>query len=115
MGPIKHALQCTTECREELLAMIGDCLTMKGLWKFLGIFVVGMIFILGVGGAIYENSQAGQNKQIEVNAAQTQVNTLTLIEVKKDLAYLKEGQQKMERDSQENFKALLKEIKSIRK
>ena len=98
-----------------MLAKLADCLTTKGLWKFLGIFVVVVIFILGVTGSIYENSQAGQNKQIEASTAQIQINTLTLAEVKKDMTYLKEGQQKLERDAKENLQTILKEIRSIKK
>jgi hypothetical protein len=112
MTPPKHDLQCTTDCREDMLAKLSDCITMKGLWKFLGVFVVVILAILAATGSIYEVSQAGQNKQIEVSAAQIQINTLTLAEVKKDLTYLKEGQRKMEQEAKENLQIIIKEIRN---
>lgn len=115
MAPPKHELQCVTDCREDMLAKISACLTAKGMWRFLGLFAVIIIFLLGVTGTIYETTQAGQNEQIKTNAAQIQINTLTLAEVKKDLIYLKDGQAKMEKETKENLQIIIKEIRSIRK
>jgi hypothetical protein len=115
MAPPKHDLQCITDCREDMLTRLSDCLTMKGLWKFLGLFVVIILAILGATGGIYQSSQAGQNEQIKSTSAQVQINTLTLAEVKKDLTYLKEGQQKMEKEAKENLQTILKEIRAVRR
>jgi len=104
-------LPCATSCREEILAKIGRCIDVASLWKFAGIMVsiVTTVIILSI--TVHSSGQDARDTAAKNNYEQIQKNTIAIAEIKKDLEFIKNGQEEIKKTSDLHFDSLLKEIK----
>lgn len=113
MQPRNHdkELPCNTSCREELLDKMNRCIDRTALWKFAGLMVTIITTSILLTISVHSSGQETRDSAAKKNYEQIQINTIAIAEIKKDLEFIKKGQEEIKINSDNHFEALLREIK----
>lgn len=109
-----HEAQCGTDCREDLLEKLGNCITTSGVWKFIGVLVTVLIFTAGLAMSIHADSQAKIEQRLEENIAKGNKRDIVVAEIQVTLKSLEVGQAALNTKLDALKDAIIKEVKKNR-
>jgi hypothetical protein len=109
--PEKH---CETECREDILEKLSKCITIGGVWKFIGVLVAVLAFLATLTLSIHAANTDRVEQRQKASEQQIHINTVAIAKILSSLDTLEKGQGKIE-DKLENLgAAIIREVKKIK-
>jgi hypothetical protein len=113
MTPIieKH---CNTECREDILTKINECIRVSGVWKFTGITVTVIALVWAAAFSIHAAGSERVEERQEAAERQIAINTVSIARILQTLDSLEKSQIRLEGKLDTFGAAIIKEVKKQR-
>ena len=109
-----HEAQCGTDCREDILEKLGNCITTSGVWKFIGVLVTVLIFTAGLAMSIHADNQTKIEQRLEENINKGNKRDIVVAEIQVTRKALEVGQAALNTKLDALREEIIKEVKKSR-